>query len=68
MFIQHLMLEHISNSSKDLVDSNRIRYSNMLSFNCDLLTEIAYAMTVLKPVALPREWIIAMKKRLTNVF
>lgn len=68
MFIQHLMLEHISNSSKDLVDSNRIRYSNMLSFNCDLLTEIAYAMTVLKPVALPGEWIIAMKKRLTNVF
>ncbi len=68
MFIQHLMLEHISNSSKDLVDSNRIRYSNMLSFNCDLLTEIAYAMTILKPVALPKEWIIAMKKRLTNVF
>lgn len=68
MFIQHLMVEHISNSSTDKVDSNRIRYSSMLSFNCDLLTEIAYAITILKPSKLPKDWILAMKKRLTNIF
>lgn len=68
MLIQHLMVEHISNSPVDKVDSNRIRYSGMLSFNCDLLSEIAYAITILKPSKLPKDWILAMKKRLTNIF
>lgn len=68
MLIQHLMVEHISNSPVDNVDSNKMRYSGMLSFNCDLLTEIAYAITILKPSKLPKDWILAMKKRLTNIF
>lgn len=68
MFIQHLMVEHISNSSQEKVESNKIRYASMLSFNCDLLTEIAYALTILRPSKLPKEWILAMKKRLTNIF
>ncbi len=68
MLIQHLMVEHISNSSNEKVESNKIRYSSMLSFNCDLLTEIAYALTILHPSKLPKDWIIAMKKRLTNIF
>lgn len=68
MLIQHLMVEHISNSSHEKVESNKIRYSSMLSFNCDLLTEIAYAMTILRPSKLPKDWILAMKKRLTNIF
>lgn len=68
MLIQHLMVEHISNSSNEKVESNKIRYSSMLSFNCDLLTEIAYALTILRPSKLPKDWILAMKKRLTNIF
>ena len=68
MMIQHLMVEHISNSSNEKVDSNKIRYSSMLSFNCDLLTEIAYAITILRPNKIPKDWILAMKKRLTNIF
>jgi hypothetical protein len=68
MLIQHLMVEHISNSSNEKVASNKIRYSSMLSFNCDLLTEIAYALTILHPNKLPRDWVLAMKKRLTNIF
>lgn len=68
MLIQHLMVEHISNSSNEKVESNKIRYSSMLSFNCDLLTEIAYALTILRPSKLPKDWVLAMKKRLTNIF
>lgn len=68
MLIQHLLVEHISNSSSEKVESNKIRYSSMLSFNCDLLTEIAYALTILHPGKLPKEWVLAMKKRLTNIF
>lgn len=68
MFIQHLMVEHISNSSTAKVESNKIRYSGMLSFNCDLLSEIAYALTILRPSKLPKDWVLAMKKRLTNIF
>lgn len=68
MLIQHFMVEHISNSSVDKVESNKIRYSGMLSFNCDLLTEIAYALTILRPSKLPKDWVLAMKKRLTNIF
>lgn len=68
MLIQHLMVEHISNSTNDKVESNKMRYSNMLSFNCDLLTEIAYALTILRPSKLPKDWVLAMKKRLTNIF
>lgn len=68
MLLQHLLVEHISNSSPNSVASNKIRYSSMLSFNCDLLTEIAYAITILKPGKIPKDWILAMKKRLTNIF
>lgn len=68
MLIQHLMVEHINNSSDEKVESNKIRYSSMLSFNCDLLTEIAYALTILRPNKLPKDWVLAMKKRLTNIF
>lgn len=68
MLIQHLMVEHINNTSNEKVASNKIRYSSMLSFNCDLLTEIAYALTILHPNKLPRDWVLAMKKRLTNIF
>ncbi|MBQ7521552.1 MAG: hypothetical protein IJU14_01575 [Clostridia bacterium] len=68
MFLQHLMVDHISNTPFTNTQNNKMRYSGMLSFNCDLLSEIAYAMTILKPVALPADWMIAMKKRLTNIF
>jgi len=68
MLLQHLMVEHISNSSPSKVESNKFRYSSMLSFNCDLLTEIAYAITILKLGKLPKDWLLAMKKRLTNIF
>ena len=68
MFLQHLMVDHIDNTPCENMDNDKIRYSSMLSFNCDLLSEISYALTILKPVALPEEWIIAMKKRLTNIF
>lgn len=68
MLIQHLMVEHISNSSPHKIESNKFRYSSMLSFNCDLLTEIAYALTILKLGKLPKDWLLAMKKRVTNIF
>ena len=69
MFLQHLMVENINdNPPADHMENDKIRYSGMLSFNCDLLSEIAYALTVLRPVVLPNEWIIFMKKRLTNIF
>ncbi len=68
MLIQHLMVDHISNSSTSKIESNKIRYSSMLSFNCDLLSEIAYALTILRPSKLPKDWVLAMKKRLTNIF
>ncbi len=68
MMIQHLLVDHLSNGSDEQVASNRIRYSNMLSYNCDLLSEIAYALTILRLSKLPYDWMLAMKKRLTNIF
>lgn len=68
MLIQHIMVDHLNSCSIDKNENNKVRYSGMLSFNCDLLTEIAYAMTILKPKMLPKGWITAMKKRLTNIF
>ena len=62
------MVDHLNSCSVDKNENGKVRYSGMLSFNCDLLTEIAYAMTILKPKMLPKGWITAMKKRLTNIF
>lgn len=68
MIIQHLLVDHLSNSTDEQIAGNKIRYSNMLSYNCDLLSEICYAITILKLSKLPYEWMLAMKKRLTNIF
>lgn len=68
MMIQYLLVDHLSNGTEQQIISDKIRYSNMLSYNCDLLSEIAYALTILRLSKLPYDWMLAMKKRLTNIF
>ena len=67
LFLQHLMVDHINSTPFENTRGNDNRFESMISFNCDILSEIAYAVTILKPVTLPNSWIIEMKKRLTIV-
>lgn len=64
---QHLLVDKINNCEEDRFHFNKQLYSKIFSYNCDLLTELTYALTVIKPNKLTQNWIIHTKEKMKKI-
>lgn len=64
---QHLLVDKINTCDEDRFQFNRQLYSKIFSYNCDLLTDLTYALTIIKPNKLSENWIIHTKEKLKKI-
>lgn len=67
MVFQHLLVNKMNLSEDDKIMANKQRFSKLISYNCDFLSDLIYAITVIKPVEISKNWLILCEERINKI-